>query len=156
TLPLPEGKSMNLRTTSDFTWKAGEAPAADSFDTTPPKDARRVEDLHTALVNGVTDSLLGRPAPELAVGKLDGGSRTLAPAGMKKVVVLIFWASWNVPGVEEMPALNKLVKDYTAKGAAFYSVNVGETAADVKAFLARRVFESTVILDTDGKATDAY
>src|SRR5262249_49677439 len=130
-------------------------PAA-TFAVTLPKDAKKVDDLHEALIKGTTDSLLGKPAPEVSLRGLDGAAVRLVPHAGKHVVVLIFWASWCAPSTEELPKVVRFVEAYRDKGVVFYAINVGEKAEDVKAFTAKSKLASTVLLDPEGKATDSF
>jgi cytochrome c biogenesis protein CcmG/thiol:disulfide interchange protein DsbE len=54
---------------------------------------------------------VGRPAPELALPRLDGGVLRLAAYRGRKAVIVNFWATWCVPCRQEMPALDRLWRE---------------------------------------------
>lgn len=75
------------------------------------------------------------PLPEATLLAPDGQPRPLA-AFRGKVVLLNLWASWCLPCLAEMPALDRLQK---AKGGAAFEVvaiNLDRKAEAAKAFLA--------------------
>lgn len=53
-----------------------------------------------------TSRLLGKPAPELALTRLDGTRLTSADL-VGKTVIINFWNSWCLPCREELPALQQ-------------------------------------------------
>ncbi len=69
-----------------------------------------------------------------------------------KVVVLDFWASWCEPCKVELPALNKLAKQY-AKDVEVIGINLDDNAADAQKFLqAHKVDFMIVKKPTDNKS----
>src|SRR6185295_7104772 len=68
-------------------------------------------------------ALAAEPPPSFS--NLDGGPTNLRDLE-GRVVVLNFWATWCVPCLEEMPLLDRLHREYSAKGVTF----VGASADD--------------------------
>jgi thiol-disulfide isomerase/thioredoxin len=64
-----------------------------------------------------------RPAPVAEFQDADGNSVTLLDFG-DKVVLLNIWATWCVPCVEEMPALDRLQAELGDEGLAVVAVSV--------------------------------
>jgi thiol-disulfide isomerase/thioredoxin len=157
-VPVPDKPPLKLVTTATLDWntKPGEFPEG-TFTIDLPEKARKVEDVYTALVQGDTVELLGKPAPELNLQRLGGGPAvTLAAHKGKEIVVLDFWASWCVPCVELLPTVAKLAEAYRAKGVVVYSVNVGEELGQIEPFVKGRKYTMDVLLDPEGKAIEAY
>ena len=97
----------------------------------------------------------GSPLPDLKIGLPDGTTRTLADyAG--KGVVLNLWATWCVPCVAEMPALDELAA-LVAPGIVVLplSSDRGGAAAVERFYQARSVRHLPVVLDAGGAAARA-
>jgi thiol-disulfide isomerase/thioredoxin len=83
---------------------------------TPPPGATETADW---TLPGITKpDVEGKPAPVLKG----------APPTQGKVVLLDFWTSWCGPCKSEFPILEKLHKEFRAKGLVVLGVNVGEEA----------------------------
>jgi len=71
-----------------------------------------------------------------------------------KVLVVNFWATWCIPCVGELPAFNKLHRDFGSKGVAVVGIDMGdEGAAKVRQFLAKHPIDYTIGLGGDALAT---
>jgi thiol-disulfide isomerase/thioredoxin len=73
-----------------------------------------------------------RPAPAFTLKDLEGRAVNLADY-RGKVVLLDFWASWCVPCVASMPALQRLHDKYAARGFAVVGVAIDEKGAETVA-----------------------
>jgi thiol-disulfide isomerase/thioredoxin len=157
-VPAGEGKDVRLVTTASLSWKLGGPIPAETFRLALPEKAERVEDIYSALATGRSGSLLGRPAPEVALRRLAGGEARLSGHKGKDVVVVEFWASWCAPCLETMPKVAEIAKDYRDKGVVAYAVNVGEEEGVVEGFAKGKGKESpvVVVLDPEGRATEAF
>lgn len=99
--------------------------------------------------------LLGKPAPDFELQSVKGESVRLNSLE-DKVVVLDFWATWCAPCVASMPLMQKITDEFKQKDVVFLAVNAGETKEEVEAFLDEQEWKVTVLLDTDGKVSDAF
>jgi peroxiredoxin len=99
--------------------------------------------------------LTGKPAPDFALSDLQGKSVKLS--GLRgKVVLLDFWATWCGPCRIEMPRVQKLHRDFRAKGLVVYGVNVGEETTKVRPFLTKNGYTFPMLLDRQKTVMDKY
>jgi cytochrome c biogenesis protein CcmG/thiol:disulfide interchange protein DsbE len=95
------------------------------------------------------------PAPDFTLDSLDGDAVTLsALAG--QVVAIDFWATWCSPCVEGLDHLQQIHERYADQGLAVLAINVGEDREEAAEFVADHGYTFTVLLDVDGRASDAY
>lgn len=76
----------------------------------------------------------GRPAPEIVVERMDGGSLSVASL-RGKVVLLDVWASWCAPCIKELPMLDDMARRLRSKGVEIVAVSVDQERANVIQFL---------------------
>jgi cytochrome c biogenesis protein CcmG/thiol:disulfide interchange protein DsbE len=97
----------------------------------------------------IPDALVGKPAPDVTLERLDTGARERLRAHLKGATLINFFASWCAPCIEEAPALNAL----KAAGVRIVGVDYKDRPDAVKAFLARHgdPYEA-VLQDKDGAA----
>jgi len=69
-----------------------------------------------------------------------------------KVVFLNFWATWCVPCREEMPAMERLYREYGERGLVVLAVNFQESPDTVKRFMRELHLTFPTVLDSDGAA----
>ena len=87
------------------------------------------------------------PAPDFALSLTNGEDFHLSDY-KGRVVLINFFASWCLPCREEMPVLEKIVREYEPKGVVFLGVAIDDTEAKVKDFVARYNVTFPVGLDT--------
>jgi thiol-disulfide isomerase/thioredoxin len=141
--------------TARFQWKLNTQMPTDVFALKLPADARRVNDIYDALSGDDAAARVGKPLPKIKLSQLDGTTIDVAVPEGKRGLVLIFWATWCTPSVEQMPAVSDFVKAGAAQGFAFYAVNVGEESGDVRRFTAKSPLASAIALDPKGQASSA-
>lgn len=101
---------------------------------------------------------LNRPAPDLALPTLDGGSVRLADL-RGKVVLVNFWGTWCEPCKEETPALQAAHQRLESEGLVIVGVNLRrqETSDDaVREFVQRYGVTYPIALDVDGEAARLF
>ena len=94
-------------------------------------------------------------ATDFKLKNLDGKEIYLSQFKGKKVF-LNFWATWCPPCKVEMPFIEKIYQETKNSDLVIISVNVGEDAQTVKAFMASNGYHFTTLLDTDNKVSSIY
>jgi len=100
-------------------------------------------------------ALEGKPAPAFSLSGLDG--KVVSAQSLKgSVYVMDFWATWCGPCVASLPHLDAIYKDFKPQGVKFFAVNVAEDKDVIQKFVNDTKLGIPVLMDTDGKVTDAY
>jgi peroxiredoxin len=99
----------------------------------------------------------GDAATDFTLRDMDGKTVTLSDQ-KGKVVVMSFWATWCGPCKEEMPHLEKLLKEKGDEGLTILSVSTDDarTASMVKPFIKRNRYSFTVLMDKDSTVLASY
>jgi transglutaminase-like putative cysteine protease/thiol-disulfide isomerase/thioredoxin len=97
----------------------------------------------------------GVPTPALRARTLDDTDLTLADFRGKTVIVN-FWATWCVPCVAEMPALQRLRDRLAPAGVEVIAVNFQENATRIRPFVERMKLTFPVVRDHDGALRAAW
>ena len=100
--------------------------------------------------------LMGEPAPEFRLSRLDGKEIGLSNDLGGKVVVLDFWATWCAPCIRAMPKLVAITDTYADEDFALLAINVGEDEDTIRTFLERHEFKLDVPMDLDSEVANAY
>jgi thiol-disulfide isomerase/thioredoxin len=154
-VPTSDTECYEMVHTARFQWKLNTELPADTFALKLPANARRVNDIYDALSGDDPAERIGKPLPKIRLSQLDGAAIDVAVPEGKRGLVLIFWATWCTPSVEQMPAVSEFVKSAAEQGFAFYAVNVGEEPGDVRRFTATSPLTSAIALDPKGQASSA-
>jgi len=114
------------------------------------------------LYEDVPDDTPARPGrkasermPEFSLALMGGGKLSRAEVQGKPVLVN-FFASWCLPCREEMPAIEKLSKEYRGKEVVFFGVAVDDTETKMKEFVSRYGVTFPVGLDDGGAVQKAF
>ncbi|MCE9592168.1 MAG: TlpA family protein disulfide reductase [Planctomycetes bacterium] len=138
--------------------------AAFAFDTTNLKQAKSIQEWANpgaAAKEGNADApvspMVGKPAPAVELTTLEGKPFKLSDV-KEKVVVLDFWATWCPPCRRGLPVIQKVAEWAAAEklSVAVYTVNLRETADEVKKFLADNKLTLAVLMDVEGGVGQAY
>ena len=99
----------------------------------------------------------GFAAPDFTLDLLVGGEVTLSDLRGKPVVVNL-WASWCPPCRAEMPAIEKVYRDYQDLGLVVLGVNTTnqDSEADAAAFVRQYGLTFPIPLDRDGSVSVRY
>ncbi|MEO1767888.1 TlpA disulfide reductase family protein [Thiobacter aerophilum] len=73
-----------------------------------------------------------------------------------EVVMVQFWATYCAPCVKEMPSMQRLAAKLAGKPFRILAVNMGESEAEVRAFLTKVNVDFTVLMDEEGQAIAAW
>jgi peroxiredoxin len=95
------------------------------------------------------------PAPEFRLKDVNGKSLSLHDY-RGKVVLLNFWATWCPSCKFEMPSMKTLHKTLGNKGLAVVTVNVRESADEVKAFFQEHRLWFPALLDEGGDVFERF
>ena len=95
-------------------------------------------------------------APDFTAQDLSGNEVVLSSFKGKSPVLLAFGATWCPYCRREVPNLIALRKNFRDQDLAVLAVDVQEGREKVAAFAAAKGINYTVLLDTDGKASDRY
>lgn len=96
----------------------------------------------------------GDKAPDF-VAELTNGEKFSLADNKGKVVLINFWATWCGPCVEELPAIEKLQKEYGDK-IEIVAVNYGEDRKTVDEFLKDNNYTFKVAYDDDMAIANEY
>lgn len=90
----------------------------------------------------------GKPAPGFHLTDRSGATRSLASL-RGRVVVLNFWATWCKPCREEMPALDRIAREYGPRGVTVLGVAMDERGwPAVTPFLAQFPVSYPILIGT--------
>ena len=89
---------------------------------------------------------VGRPAPEVRLYDTSGRQVTLEEM-QGKVVLLNFWALWCEPCKAEMPDFQAALERYGPDGLAVITVDLGDPADDVQAFMREKGYSFIALVD---------
>lgn len=97
-------------------------------------------------------------APDFTV--TDGGGNRVSTADLSgKPVILNFWATWCPPCRSELPAFDKLYRQY-GNEVSFMMIDLTdgyrETVEGVRKFISENGYTFPVYYDTEGSAAEAY
>lgn len=98
---------------------------------------------------------VGEPAPRFTAKTLDG-EKFNNDLLKGKVVLLDFWATWCPPCKKDEPAVESLIKDFSAQGLVVLSVNMGEPRRKVKKYLEQSPRSAKIVLADDTNLAAIY
>jgi peroxiredoxin len=96
-----------------------------------------------------------KAAPDFALPTVDGKQVSLREY-RGKVVFLNFWATWCIPCREEMAGLEQLHQKYQAQDLVVISIDLKETAEQVKTFFQKHNLSFPALLDQNGSVFRDY
>jgi len=106
---------------------------------------------------GAGTATAGEAAPDFTLRDIDGKEVQLS-SFKGKVVMVNFWATWCGPCKLEMPHLDKMDREYEAKGFEVISISTDDARASskVKPLIKRGGYGFTVLLDKDTTVVAQY
>ena len=98
---------------------------------------------------------VGNLAPDFQLKNLDGQSVSLSDL-QGKPVLINFWATWCHPCIYEMPYLQQVYEEWSDKGLMVLAINIGESSAQVEAFMQSHDLSLPVLLDAKQAVAQKY
>ena len=95
------------------------------------------------------------PTPDFILPNPDGKKISLKDF-RGKVVFLNFWATWCVPCREEMPAMEKLYREFKESNFVILAVNVKDRKKDAVDFVKEFKLTYPVVIDPEGQVGLLY
>ncbi|NOX24903.1 MAG: TlpA family protein disulfide reductase [Deltaproteobacteria bacterium] len=78
--------------------------------------------------------------PDFSLSAINGKSQTIDIKKYRgKVVLVVFWATWCQPCMEEVPSLIRLQKEYGARGFSVIGLSVDESGTSTVLRVVKRV-----------------
>lgn len=100
---------------------------------------------------------IGRVAPDFSLKSTEGSILNLKSLiGQNKVIILNFWATWCPPCRAEIPEFIQFYKEHQADQVVLAAVNLQEDSKKVKDFAKKAGINFPILLDSEGKAAQAY
>ncbi len=99
---------------------------------------------------------IGSTLPATVIPGIEGSAVRIPDAFRGKVAVLHFWQIGCSSCKLEMPAMDRLYKNYRDKGLAVVAVNVGQKKEVVKSFASELGVSYPILIDAEGKNAAAY
>ncbi len=150
------GAPMQMDQVTGYSLASVNEPLPDAlFAFSPPADAKLVQQFGPPATPETVSPLVGKPAPPFTLKGVKGSTVSLA-AYKGKVVLLDFWATWCAPCRIEMPRVEKLYREFRAKGLVVFGVDYAEDPATVKGFLAKNPYSIPILLDVNGDVGRKY
>lgn len=101
------------------------------------------------------EKLPSTKAPGFSLPDMNGKIVTDA-AFRGKVKLINFWATWCAPCRDEMPALDRLQKQFADKGLAVIGISIDSEPGLVKEFTKEAKTEFPILHDPEMKCHDSY
>ena len=108
--------------------------------------------LQAANLKAVEDNVA---APSLVLKDLQGKQHDLNDY-KGQVVLVQFWATYCGPCRNEMPSMNKMMKEMGDVPFKILAVDMGETKEEVDQFVSEVKPEFTILMDKDGKSIEDW
>ncbi len=131
-----------------------DAPVADSmFTFTPPDGAKQVIEFKGPVKANV--DLTGQVAADFKLKSLAGKEFGLEDF-RGKFVLLDFWATWCGPCRRDLPAVEKLHREFHRRGLVVLGIDAGEDAETVHEFLRSSNVSYPILLAAGSAVTESY
>jgi len=111
--------------------------------------------------SGCGQGILGVPeadreiAPDFSLTAVAGGDLGLSDLG-GKVAILDFWATWCAPCHVQAEILEELQEEFEGQDLEIVSIDTGEKAEKVRAFVEKNPRSFTVLIDADSQVSDDF
>ncbi|MBA4106653.1 MAG: hypothetical protein C0485_12925 [Pirellula sp.] len=138
-------------------WELEPAITDETFAIDVPEDAEQVESLRDEEPSDEgPHPLLGAETPDCELKLLEGGAQKLADLKDKKVVVIDFWALWCGPCIAALPTVDQVATKFADRDVAFFAVNLGDGADEIREFLEKEKLKLPIALDPESKLGELF
>lgn len=96
-----------------------------------------------------------QPAPAFSLAAVDGSQLSLEDL-TGKVTILDFWATWCAPCHLQAEILEEIKEEYEGEDLQIVSIDTGEKAEKVRAFVEKNPKPFPVLIDADSKVSDEF
>lgn len=103
----------------------------------------------------VEGTKIGNLAPDFQLQNLEGKPVSLDDL-RGKPIVLNFWATWCGPCVDEMPYLQQVREEWSAKGVMLLAINIDASSSEVSQFLQAHKLSLSVLLGAKADVAARY
>lgn len=93
--------------------------------------------------------------PSIALPTYDGEVITINPQD-SMVSLVVFWATWCIPCIEEIPQLKYFQKTYADQGFRVISINIDDPEGHTAPLMAQQFEFNYPVLVDDGTAEEAF
>lgn len=109
------------------------------------------------LRQGIQAPQEGLLAPDFSLETLEGTTVSLAEYRGRPVLIN-FWASWCPPCRSEMPAMEKMYREFKSTGFEILAVNVTnqDRLSDARTFVSQHQLSFPIPLDRTGEVSELY
>ncbi len=131
-----------------------DAPVPDSlFTFTAPEGAKQVTEFKGPVKANA--DLSGQVAPDFKLKSLEG--REVGLEDLRgKVVLLDFWATWCGPCRRDLPMIEKLHREFNAKGLVVLGLTTGEDTAALSQFLLTTKLSYPILTAAETVTSQSY
>lgn len=95
-------------------------------------------------------------AIDFSLKDINGKTVSLDEFKNKKVVMLVFWATWCPVCKKEIPELKKLQAEFSGKDFEILAIDIQEKEKIVADFVGKNDIKYTVLIDIDGTVSENY
>lgn len=110
-------------------------------------------DASPAVQSGKVANVSANPAPDFTLASLGKGNVTLSRLKGKKGVVLVFFATWCVSCVQEVPEVKRFAEIAKKENVVVFGIDYKQSVEIVERFQKSARIDYGILLDTEGTVT---
>jgi len=125
-------------------------PIDTHIDNSTEKITTTTETIKVKPLQNINEISLEKLTPDFSLNSLKGDEITLSRLKGKKGVVIVFFATWCVYCMEEVPVVKKFAEKAQAQDIVVLGINYGQPAEVVQRFKKSQNINYTILLDLEG------